>query len=322
MKKILLLLIVFLGLYFAARVTLAWNQPNSDSTDRVSFSITKGMTLSNIADTLKKKGVIKDALVFRIYSQWNHVSSKYQAGDYVVLKNLTFAELVDILQSGKSQEIKITIPEGYTIAQIDNILAKKGLIAPGEFQKCANFCDLGFKIPSLEGYLFPSTYYIAPASFSSKNFLLRLYQTFQNQIEPFRADISKSGHSLDQIVIMASLIERESFGKEGMSQISGILWKRLREGMALGVDATTRYALNDWKRSLTSADFETDSPYNTRKRKGLPPTAIANPGIEALRAAVYPQASDYYYYLHDSSGKVHFSKTLEEHVQNKQKYLE
>ncbi len=92
--------------------------------------------------------------------------------------------------------------------------------------------------------------------------------------------------------------------------------------MALGVDATTRYALNDWKRSLTSADFETDSPYNTRKRKGLPPTAIANPGIEALRAAVYPQASDYYYYLHDSSGKVHFSKTLEEHVQNKQKYLE
>jgi len=321
MKKILFLFATIFILYFGGRIALAWDKPNSQSTERVAFSIQKGMTLTEISNLLKEKKLIRDPLVFRIYARWNKQTTKFQAGDYIVLRNLTMEELSDILQRGKTQEASLTIPEGFTIAQIDELLAKKGLLSPGEFQKCANNCNFDFKISSLEGFLFPSTYYVATNNFSAQSFITRLYNTFQKQIEPHQDAISKSKRTLEEIVIMASMIEREAFKKDEMPMIAGVLWKRLDEGIALGVDATTRYELKDWKRALLTADFEKDTPYNTRRKKGMPPTAISNPGKDALLAAIYPEDSKYYYYLHDAKRKIHFAETYEDHVKNKNKYL-
>ncbi len=321
MKKLILLVILFVGLYFGGRILLHWDRPNSDSDVRVSFEIPRGSNLDKISEMLDENGLIQDAFVFRLYSRWNKLSESFQAGEYVLQKNLTFAEIAEVLQHGKTSEIRITIPEGFTIAQIDDLLARKSLINAGEFLDCTNFCDLGFRVSSLEGYLFPSTYYVTPKNFSAKSFITRLYNTFQNQITPLKRDIAQTGYTLDQIVIMASMIEREAITPEEMPQIADVLWKRLDEGIPLGVDATTRFALNEWNRPLYTEDFETDSPYNTRRKRGLPPTAISNPGIEAIKAAIYPEANPYYYYLHDKTGQIHFSENHDQHVQKKNKYL-
>ncbi len=321
MKKLIFWFVVIYGVYFASRMMLAWHTPHSDSETRVNIEITRGQTLQGISESLQESDLISDPFAFRLYSKWKGVSAKYQAGHYMFQKNLTYADLADLLQHGKSPETKITIPEGSTIAQIDDILAKKSLIEPGSFESCASYCDLGFRISNLEGSLFPSTYYVSPNSFTNKKFIQRLYKTFQQQLDPLREDIISSGRTLDEIVKMASMIEREANHDAEMPMIADVLWKRLDEKIHLGVDATTRYELNNWKRPLYTEDFQKDSPYNTRKRRGLPPTAISNPGIKALKAAVYPEKNPYYYYLHDPKGQVHWGKTHDDHVRNKQQYL-
>ncbi len=322
MKKIIFLCFLFVSLYFGGRVALVWNVQNSDSTQRVSFSIRPGSSLKSIAEQLHQEGLIRDPFVFELFVRWHDLSQKLQAGDYVIPQNLTHAELVDILQRAKAQEIQLTIPEGFTIAQIDDLLVRKALIEPLSFIDCAQTCDLGFRIPSLEGYLFPATYAINPKTFTPEGFIRRLYGEFQKRVEPFRAEIESSGRTLDDIVIMASMIEREAVYDEEMAMISDVLWKRIDEGIALGVDATTRYEINDWKRPLYTADFQKDTPYNTRIRKGMPPTAISNPGIRALQAAIMPEPNPYYFYLHDSSGGIHYGVTYNDHLENKRRYID
>ena len=319
--KLLLLLIVFLGVYMSARILLAWDRPNSDSDARVTVSIEPGSNLSDIIAVLDAKELVKDPWVFEIFVRTKGLGNKLQAGDYIIQRNLTFAEIVEVLQTGKSEEIKVTIPEGSTIEQIDEILTKRSLISQGDFRDCAATCVFSFEVDSLEGYLFPSTYFVNVKSFSSKKFIQRLYSNWRVAIDKYRIDIAP--RTIDQVVKVASMIEREAFGDsyEEKQIISDIIWKRLDEGIHLGIDATTRYEISDWKRPLYTEDFAKDTPYNTRKRYGLPPTAISNPGEDSIRAAIYPKKSEYYYYLHDKKGQIHFGRNLEEHQSNKRKYL-
>lgn len=324
MKKLLAFLVLIIVIYLGARLSLAWTRPNSDRDTRVQITIVKGTSLKNIANKLEEKNLIRDSWAFQMYSRYKKLATKYQAGEYIIPSNLTFAEIAnDYLLHGKSREIKVTLPEGSTIKQIDQILAKKSLIEAGEFERCTNFCDLGFRIDSLEGYLFPSTYYENRDFFTSKKFIQRLYNTFQQQLKPLQNKIAESGRTLNEIVIVASMIEREAFGDSAAEKalIADVIWKRIDEGIHLGIDATTRYELNEWKRPLYTEDFAKKSPYNTRLNYGLPPTAISNPGIESIKAAVSPTPNEYYYYLHDLNGKIHFGKTLEEHNRNKYNYL-
>jgi UPF0755 protein len=321
MRKFIFLGVLFFGIYLFGRIFLVWDRPNSKIATQVSVEIVPGSSLAKISRELYRQELIADELVFKFYVKWHKLGNKLQAGSYIIGKNLTFAEIVEILQHGKSAEMKVTIPEGATIAQIDEILAKKSLIEAGTFKECASFCDLGFKISNLEGYLYPETYFVNPKKFSSKKFIQRLYNTFSEKIKPFRDDIRASGRSLNEIVIVASMIERETNHDSEMPIVADIIWKRLDEKIYLGIDATTRYAKNDWKNPLYAADFEINSPYNMRKNLGLPPTAISNPSLEAIKAAIFPENSDFYYYLHDKQGIIHYGKTLQEHNINKQKYL-
>ena len=317
------LLIVFLiaGFVFG-KALLVWDAPNSDSEARVSLTIPAGSPLSTIAEILNDKELIRDQQVWQWFVRSKGLGSKLQAGDYVIQRNLTFAEITEVLQNGRSEEIRVTIPEGSTIMQIDELLAKKNLIESGDFTECTNSCDLGFKIDNLEGYLFPSTYYENVQNFSVKNFIQRLYNTWSQQVAPLRADVS-ADRDLNEVMIVASMIEREAFGDsyEEKQKIAGIIWKRLDEGIALGIDATTRYAKNDWENPLYTSDFDAGKPYDTRRRLGLPPTAISNPGVTSIKAAVYSVDTDFYYYLHDNKGQVHFGRNLEEHNANKRRYI-
>ncbi|MDH3324895.1 MAG: endolytic transglycosylase MltG [Candidatus Peregrinibacteria bacterium] len=321
MKKFILLVIIFLGIYFSGRLLLVWDRPNSDIDTRVSFEIEPGSSLTTISELLYEKGLIRDAFAFRVFSKYKGFNSKFQAGEFIIQKNLTFEEISEILQHGKSSEIKVTIPEGSTIEQIDDILARRSLIKAGEFSHCASFCNFSFKIDSLEGYLFPSTYFVNPNTFSEKKFIGRLYENFRLKIKPYHNEILESGRTLNEIVIVASMIEREANNYAEMSKISDVIWKRLDEGIHLGIDATTRYEKNNWKTPLYTEDFESNSPYNTRRTLGLPPTAISNFSTESFVAALHPEKNPYYYYLHDSKGVIHFAKDLAGHNANKARYL-
>jgi UPF0755 protein len=321
MKKLIIGLVLIAGFYSSARLMLAWDRPNSDSTARVTFEVPPGVTLSTISDLLEDKELIRDAWAFKMFARYHKLGTKFQAGDYIIQRNLNFSEVAELLQTGKSEEIKITIPEGSTIAQIDAILTRKVLIEPGDFIDCARECKFSFSLDSIEGYLFPSTYFVNPNQFTSKKFVQRLYRNFDLKVQAHRVAILESGNTLNELVIVASMIEREANNASEMPLVADVIWKRLREGIPLGIDATTRYEKNDWKTPLYTEDFEIDSQYNTRRNRGLPPTAISNFSEKAFEAALFPEENDYYYYLHDPKGQIHFAETLEGHNQNKQKYL-
>jgi UPF0755 protein len=217
-----------------------------------------------------------------------------------------------------------TIVEGWRIQDIDKALTEKGWIQAGaviaEAKKVESF-TAPFPLTNLEGYLFPDTYRVEPDRFSAHAFLQRQLDTFSTRF--WESNKDKLGtRSLSDIVIMASLVEKEEPTPSNRPLIAGILWKRLDTGWNLGVDATSRYTLDDWnnREAFMKKLRDPKDPWNTRLKQGLPPTAIGNPGIEALEAAASPKASEYWYYLHDSNKVLHASRNEAEHEAYRRKY--
>ena len=174
----------------------------------------------------------------------------------------------------------------------------------------------------LEGYAFPETYAVNISPYTPKFFLERMFGEFRQRIiEEYRSEIASSGHTIHDLVIMASLVEEESRHDDERAIIAGILWKRLKNHVVLGVDAVNRYEAGKKTEPLLKKELETLTPYNSRRTQGLPPTPITNPSEESFVAALRPKDSPYWYYLHDKNGGIHFAVTNEEHNQNKYRYL-
>ena len=297
------------------------------SEDKVPVFIEYGTPVQEIIYELKNKDIIKTSWPIFLYLKINNSFNKLQAGDFIIQKGLPVNELIEVLSHAHPQEIPLRIIEGKTIEDIDNLLVQKTLISPGEFVDCTKNCKFPnhnfFYDGNIEGFLFPDTYYVDIKTFTVQGFISRLLNNFQNRFltEENISYYKKKGLSLQKLVIMASIIEKEEFNSENRPIVAGILWKRLKELIPLGADATTRYYEKNKKGQLLKHHFEKDNPYNTRKKLGLPPTAICNPGLNALKAALYPEKSDYYYYLHDKNGQIHYATTNDEHNYNKRKYL-
>lgn len=301
-----------------------------------SVTIAEGMSVGAIAARLEEEGIIRSSVAFHLFVRFHGVGQRLQAGSFLLGPRMPLAEIVEILRTGKAQEIAITIPEGFTLKDIDALLVKKNIAKPGDVMDCARRCDfssftflpLGFArglAPHggvLEGYIFPDTYYIEPENFVPKFFLERLLGEFRRRVvEAFKDDLKKSGRSLHDSITMASLIEEEAKTDSERPVLAGILWKRFDANTGLGVDAAIRYILGKSIGTLTASDLALNSPYNLRRFRGLPPGPIASPGIASIRAVLHPQQSDYWYYLHGKDGKVHYAVTNEEHNLNKAKYL-
>lgn len=333
MKKLFLLIVVALG------ASLAWyglslRPVDTDADTHTPVTVQSGWSTSRIADELETQGVIRSSLAFRLFVRLHGDDGSLQAGKFVIRSSLSVAEIVDILHLGKGQELSVTIPEGFTVTDIDHLLARKGLIQTGALLSCAQTCDfstfdflpdsegLAERGGKLEGYLFPDTYFVQTDGLVPKFFLERMLGAFRtNVVEGFSGDILISERSLHELVTMASLIEEETHTDEERSIVSGILWKRLDDGRGLGVDATVRYILHKPSADITQGDLNVNSPYNTRKFRGLPPGPIANSGIKSIRAALQPEDSLYWYYLHDKKGVIHYAETNEEHNINRYNYL-
>lgn len=335
--RFLLAFIVLVG-SVAVASTLWYQQElkpvDSASSQRITVTVEQGMSVEQIADLLQERGLIRSVRAFRLYLRFTGEDRGIKAGRFILQPSQSVQEIVDILRSGRGEEIVLTIPEGYTVTDIDKLLVDSGLAEAGAFVRCAQECDLSdvWFLPEsvglaerggiVEGYLYPDTYFVEAQQFDIEQFMRRLLHTFEQKvIEAFPEQLARSDRSLHEAITMASLIEKEASNDTERPIIAGILWKRYSEGLGLGVDATVRYILNKPTTAITVADLNTNSPYNTRKFRGLPPGPIASPGQQSIVAAFNPSETEYWYYLHDPEGRIYYAKTNEEHNINRYLYL-
>lgn len=339
MKKLIIvpLSLVVFAIFFSAVVYVWWRQnskPVSTNTQEVDFLVTKGKGASQIAQDLYSKELIKNPLAFKIYVQIRDYSDKIQAGRYSLSPNLDLPQVVDILIKGP-KDVWVTIPEGLRREEVvERFIQGLGKTGQEEETFRQEFLDASY---GAEGYLFPDTY-LFPKDVNAENVVSAMRNTFDKKLGEI-GGVENTDLKLEEIVILASIIERETKTDEERPVVSGILLNRLDIGMGLQADATVQYAIGsvkcemgsetltarnekcNWWGILTKEDLAIDSPYNTYRYKGLPPGPISNPGLSSLKAAVNPEESDYLYYLHDSEGGIHYAKTLDEHNENVRLFL-
>lgn len=313
-----------------------WNlrAVSSDNTGIV-IEIPTGSSTATIADILKEKELIRSKMAFVTYAKKSGKASLLKAGSFRLNQSMDAGEILETLEKGISDEVSLTIPEGTTVADLDALMVSKGILQTGDVINCANTCDFSEftflpKDQSLknspggfvEGYLYPDTYFVLRDSLTAEALLRRLLTTFQSRVvTDLASDIQTSGHTLHEIVTMGSLIEEETRTADERPVVSGILWKRLDRGMRLDVDAAVRYTLNKRTAPITSSDLESSSPYNLRKVGGLPPGPIANAGLSSIKAALHPEESQYFFYLHGNDGQIRYAVTNDEHNLNRARYL-
>lgn len=286
--------------------------------------VQEGSSFHAIASQLAQSGVVRSSALFLAYGKATHADRDVHAGEFKFAGNQTMSEVLRELQSGGAQTAKwLTIPEGFTARQVAARLAENGFGPASAYRDAFmhDSVDIGGRSKNLEGYLFPSTYLI-PVNATPKAVEDILTAQFRKELPPDApARAKKLGLSVPQVIVVASLIEGEAKADDERALMAGVYYNRLRIKMPLQVDATLEYAFPEHKTVITNADLQVDSPYNSYKFAGLPPTPIDNPGAASIRAAFHPQPSPYLYYVYKGNGHHAFAKTLEEHQANVAKYL-
>ena len=292
------------------------------------FQIEKGDGIREIAQKLDEEGVINCRFCFVYYMLIKGISGNVLPEKYHISNNLTVPELAVILTSEKEYEIKITFPEGWTNQEMAEELKIQGFsgenfleIAENPSPEFLKKHELPMAMENLEGYLFPDTYFFFEEE-DETEIISKMLNNFGNKVTPeIREEIEKQGKTLEEIIIMASIIEGEVNNDKDRKIVSGIFWDRIKNSQALESCATLAYVLGENKKQYTFEDTRVESSYNTYLNLGLPPGPVNNPGLEAIVAAVYPTFTQYNYFLSDpETGNTVYSKTLEEHNANKDKY--
>lgn len=286
------------------------NRPPTTFPAHESFTISPGMSINEIGSALHTSGFIRSSLLFRIYIRGYHTDAIMQSGTYMFHEPMSMRDVVRTLTDGSAHiPLKsVTFPEGFTAYDMRTYI--KDAIPDIPLEDAI----------AREGYLFPETYFIAPHE-SFGELIARMENEYEHKIAPLRPRIQSSGLTEQEVITLASIIEREANDEESMHMVAGILLNRLAEDMPLQVDAVFEYLLGKTSAELTIDDLAMDSPYNTYTNLGLPPTPIANPGLMAIEAVLNPTPSEYYYYLTGNDGNFYYAKTFEEHKRNKARYL-
>lgn len=285
------------------------------------FIVTLNSSTSDVVISLKSKGYIKNDWAFNLTLKLKN-NNGIKPGGYKISKSMNAWRLAGAM-TGESYMQWVVIPEGLRKEEIAEILAKKLNWTSTEKDKWIKI-DTNISNDYFEGVYFPDTYLI-PEDESTADVAKRLQAKFQEKFAPFAKDAIKKNIKWNTLLKLASIIQREAAGTNDMPLVAGILWNRLNQGMKLEVDTTLQYMRGDvgsgyWAPIFLS-DKKTDSPFNTYMYKGLPPHPIANPGLEAIEAALYPEETECIFYIHDYSGIIHCTKTYEEHLQNVEVYL-
>jgi len=330
-----IVLLVVIPLFSAFYYNLAANRP-SQTDKEITYEIQKGDDVFTVAEGLFEKNAINSKLLFISYMFFNGYDKTMQAGVYTIKAGTNVAGLAQMLRRGFN-DVSVVFKEGWRTEEYARVASQS--LSNIDYKKFVE------NAKPYEGYLFPDTYYLR-ADVSILDLVSVLRDNFDKKTQDLltTANLSKVGLTKEQVVILASLIEREAGTDEDRAMVAGIILKRLNEGMKLDIDATVQYAvaskaectvtastctpikdnpadINWWPGTLTAEDLITDSPYNTRKVVGLPPAPISNPSLSSITAVLNPKASDYYFYLMDNTGQAHYANTLAEHNANVQKYL-
>lgn len=277
--------ILFLMFFYYLYLSAPKNFPKGEI-----INIPAGLSLRSISKNLKENNIISSRVMFETFSIIYGGEKSMESGDYYFENKIPVFEVARRISKGDRDlaPVKVTIPEGFNVSEIAELFTNK----------LPNFKPDQFLLEAREGYLFPDTYFFFTTD-NEKDVILSMTNNFNKKILSLKQEIDSSGRSLEDIIIMASLIEKESKGDEDREYISGILWKRLDINMPLQVDAEP----------------------NTYKEKGLPKKPIANPGFKSIKAAIKPQKTNYLYYLHDKEGNIHYASNFEQHKANKFMYL-
>lgn len=319
-------------------------QPRSSASKDILVTIPEGSSISETADILEKEGVIKNSMIFQSYAgRHSYGGQSIQAATYLLSPDMSVADIFTKLIDGDAyhgNEYKFTIPEGKNITEMSTIIADSGVCTADEFiAETKKLSDYMAKYPildsipadkvsqrTLEGYLFPDTYDVAVTSDQKGaeqvcNAMLERFTEVFNDDMIAQAD--KDGHTVDQIVIMASIVELETKLPEDRKDAASVFWNRIDQNMPLQSDITVDYALGTKTPVLTTEQVQsTDSPYNTYLNTGLPLGPICSPGEASLDAALNPNKTDYLYFVADmDTGKLHFNTTLEGHEADVQTYM-
>jgi UPF0755 protein len=281
--------------------------------------VPRGSTLGSIADSLAANDVVRDRYVFMIMARISSVAGKLQSGYYKFPERASAADILAILVMGSHQAtVRVTVREGLTIQRIAALLEKElgfkkeDVIA---LSRDRDFIDsLGLNVRNLEGYLLPDTYDIRYDA-TAKQVLARMSNAMQRQFtSELLARMDERNLSMHQVLTMASLVEGETRLPEERARVAGVYYNRLKRGMLLQADPTVQYIIPDGPRRLLYSDLAINSPYNTYMYRGLPPGPVNNPGVGAIRAALWPEEHGFYYFVADGTGGHTFTRNYEEHL--------
>lgn len=316
-----------------------WNglRPAPSSATPVRITIEKGMRGNRIAEELEQSGLIRNAFMFSVWLKYKDEGADFKAGDYEMTPGMTLNEIVAKLNAGDTiaaETVKFTIPEGFTVTQIADRLAKDAGIDKQKFLQEMNDSNVlnasawTKQIPAdasmkyrLEGYLFPETYEMKKGS-TEQDIIARMVAELDVKLgqlpEDWQSAMEERGLTLHQVLTIASLVEREVVIDDERGKVASVIENRLEKKMPLQIDATIQYALGKQKEKLTTDDLKIDSPYNTYTHTGLPPGPIASPSLKSIEAALYPDDTDYLYYVtkKDGSNEHLFATTYKQHQKN------
>lgn len=308
------------------------SSPVSDNSSVLIFEIKSGQGVNQISQNLFNQGLIKSRFYFETYAWRKGLESDFVAGVHELSPSMSIKEVTAKLTKPGGSETVITIIEGWNNKEIAGYLAGQQLFSQEEFlnevgQDLSDYVsryDFLQDKPAnvdLEGYLFPDTYRVFKNSLP-KEIVKKMLNNFSQKLtEEMRQEIKRQNRSIFQVITLASIIEKEVRSPEDMKKVADIFYKRLDQGIALQSDATINYITGKGNVQPTLEDTRVNNPFNTYRNPGWPPGPISNPGLNAIKAAIYPEANLYYYFLTTKEGEVIYSQTYDEHLRNKAKYL-
>ena len=286
------------------------------------IEVAEGDGTAAVADDLERLGIIKYPILFKIQSVLGGYDGNFQAGAATITSGMSYSQILDLLITPSREATKVTIPEGYEIKQIAQRLDEEGVCAWQDFYAALNPDEYDYdfleNLPrrdgQMEGYLFPATYEI-PDDMSAHDIIDLMLAAFDSQFtDEYKARAAELGMTVDEVITMASIVEREAGDNSEMAKVAGVFYNRRNSGMKFQSCATVQYILGERKPVLSIADTKIDSPYNTYLYPDFPIGPICNPGIESIRAALYPAVTDAYYFVLGKDGTHIFSATYEEHL--------
>jgi UPF0755 protein len=331
LKKVFLLTGIVLFLFLCAGLgtyielsTYAETPAQPHNPKEVVVTVPQGQSLKSTAEMLSEKRIITDPFKLALIARFKGYDKQLKAGEYMLSAAMTPAQIMDIMVKGEVKLHKLTVPEGYNIEQISALVDKAGFATKDAFSRAATDAataqQMGLEAGTLEGYLFPDTYYF-PKEVSLKKIISTMVRRFRSIFTPEWKDRADSfGFTVHQIVTLASIIEKETGAAFERPLISSVFHNRLKKKMRLESDPTVIYGIKDFNGNLTRKHLRTPTPYNTYKIKGLPVGPIANPGRASLEAALFPEKTNYIYFVSKKDSTHYFSTNLKEHNRAVRKY--